>query len=920
MALSWNEIKHRAVGFSAEFKEESREHAEAKSFWDAFFDVFGISRRRVASFEQAVALVNRRRGFIDLFWKGLLLVEHKSRGEDLSTAYTQALDYFPGIAEDDLPRFVLVSDFARFRLHDLESSLPAVEFRLEELHKYVHAFAFLLGREQRRHTDEAPANIKAAQLMGQLHDVLKGGGYTGHQLELLLVRVLFCLFADDTGIFEKDTFRFYLEEKTKPDGTDLGLHLNAIFDTLDTAVSNRQAALDEELQQYPYVNGTLFKERFSPPAFDSRSREMLLSCARYDWSQVSPAVFGSLFQVAMDPLQRHYLGAHYTAESNILRAIRPLFLDDLEAEAERVKMDKRQLEALLGRIAKIRILDPACGCGTFLLVAYRHLRSLELTVFGHLKRLSGGQESFSVDFAKSINVDSMYGIELEELPARIAETALWVVDHQMNVLASEQFGQYFTRLPLTTSPNIRHGNALTLNWADVVDPKALTYVVGNPPFAGKKRRTAQQNQEHASVCAGVKSSGVLDFVCCWFLKAAEFVRGTKIEVAFVATNSISQGEQVGILWGQLLKLGMSIAFAHRTFAWTNDAGRKAQVHVIIIGFGPTARPVRRLFDYVDPAGDPIEARVTRINPYLVDAETTLLSKRKQPICPWPPITFGSMPNDGGHLLLDASEKESLLAAEPAAEKWLRPILSSHEYLNRIDRWCLWLGGILPSELAELPEIKKRVEGVFAHRAQSTREGTRKLARFPTLFGEIRQPQAEFIVVPRHSSETRRYIPMAIEGPSSIVSDSCAWVGASDPFTFGVLMSGMHMAWVRQVCGRIKSDFRYSNELVYNNFPWPHSTTPEARSRVTDAARDLLAVRQKYIVEPLEALYDPVSMPADLVRAHGRVDTAVEKCYRRNAFKTDLERVAFLFEQYLLLTAPLAPVGGSRKRAARRRGG
>lgn len=913
MPLSLNEIRSNALAFSKEWETETSERAEAKTFWDAFFRVFGITRRRVASFEAAVSLVDSQRGFIDLFWKGLLLVEHKSRGASLDTAYKQALDYFPGIDEVDLPRYVLVSDFARFRLHDLEEESPPVEFALAELHQHVHRFGFMLGHNQRLHIEEPPANIGAAKLMAGLHDVLKADGYSGHRLEMFLVRLLFCFFADDTGIFAKDALRFYLEEKTRPDGTDLGLHLSAIFDVLDTEPGQRQSSLSDDLLQFPYVNGTLFKERLRPPAFNENGRRVLIECAKYNWSKVSPAVFGSLFQVAMDPLQRHYLGAHYTSEANILKALGPLFLDGLAADIERHKNDKRQLGGLLAKIARLRILDPACGCGTFLIVAYRELRLLELSILAHLKRIQGGQEAFSVDFTKTINVDALYGIEVEELPVRIAETALWVVDHQLNIEASERFGQYFTRLPLVTAPHIVQGDALELKWADVIQPDKLSYIVGNPPFAGKKRRTKKQNEQHKQVCADIRGAGVLDLVACWFIKSEEYTRGTNIGVALVATNSIVQGEQVGILWGHLLSKGVHLNFAHRTFEWTSDAGQAAHVHVVIVGFSHESVAGKRIFDYHTPTGLATEVAASQISPYLVDGPTVLLEKRRASVSGAPKISFGSMPNDGGHLLLTPEQMRELVTNEPQARKWVRPLLSASEHLGGHGRYCLWLEGITPSELDALPLVRSRVEGVKRHRLDSTRDATRSLASTPALFAERRQPKRKYIWIPRHSSEQRRYVPMTMEPQTNIVSDSCVWVDGSDAYTFGVLMSSMHMAWVRHVCGRIKSDFRYSNELVYNNYPWPSGVSNERVAKVADAAEGVLKVREDFTGEPLDKLYDPILMPSDLAKAHDKLDRAVERAYRPAPFATDLARVQFLFSEYQRQSAPLAPVKTPRRK-------
>ena len=762
MPLSPNEIKERAVAFAHKWAGEDSERAEAQSFWNDFFAVFGLDRKRVAVFEKQVKLScageKLKQGRIDCFWKGTLLVEHKSAGADLDRAFAQAADYFDGLAERDLPRHILVSDFARFRLYDLESG-QETEFRLKDLYKHVRLFGFIAGYAPVKVEEQDPVNLKAALAMGRLHDALKASGYAGHALEVLLVRLLFCLFAEDTTLFEpKGAFREYIENATREDGSDLGMHLAALFDALNTPEDRRQTSLDERIKAFPYVNGKLFEERLPLAAFDAAMRAALLDCCALDWGRISPAIFGALFQSVMDEKLRRNLGAHYTSEANILKLIRPLFLDALRAEFEAARRSPKKLFELHKKVAGLTFLDPACGCGNFLVIAYRELRLLALDILR--AALDAGQPHLDIFSLVQVDVDRFCGIEIEEFPAQIAQVALWLTDHQMNMRVSEEFGHYYRRLPLRHAPAIRCGNALALDWNEVVPAARVDYLLGNPPFIGKQHQNAEQKADMERVFAGVKGAGVLDFVTAWYIKAVDYLKddaaieqalagagappSARVKVAFVSTNSITQGEQVAVLWGALLARGVKIHFAHRTFQWSNDAPGEAAVHCVIVGFALHDAANKTIFDYPDIQGEPHATAAANINPYLVDAPDVLLESRRAPISPVPEIVFGSMPNDGGNLLLSDTEKNELLAREPGAEKWLRPFLGADEFINNILRWCLWLEGISPQELRGLPEVARRVEAVKAHRLASSREATRKLADYPTLFGEIRQPDTDYL--------------------------------------------------------------------------------------------------------------------------------------------------------------------------------
>lgn len=900
MTLSWNEIKDRALAFSKEWAGTSNEEADAKPFLEAFFNVFGISRRKVSTFEHKVKKLDDADGYIDLLWKGTILVEMKSRGKNLDRAFTQAKDYLHGLKDFELPKYILVSDFEDFRLYDLEES-KTISFRLAELVQNVQHFGYLLGYQKKEYKEQDPANIQAAELMGKLHDQLKEIGYTGHPLELYLVRILFCLFAEDTTIFNKQQFQDFLEQRTSEDGSDLAARLQELFQVLNTPKESRFKNLDEQLAEFPYVNGKLFEELLPMASFDRKMRQALLNCCYMDWSKISPAIFGSMFQSVMNPKERRNLGAHYTSEKNILKLIKPLFLDELWAEYESVKDNRSKLMDFHKKLSTLRFLDPACGCGNFLVITYRELRILELAI---LRQLFKNQLATSIESIIWLDVDMMYGIEYEEFPARIAEVAMWLIDHQMNMAISQEFGQYFVRLPLKKAAKIVHGDALEIDWNEVVPKEKLSYIIGNPPFIGAKIMTQYQRDQVTRLFRNLPGSGNFDYVCAWYVKAALMMQGTEIQTAFVSTNSVSQGEQVAYLWDVLLPLHVKINFAHRTFKWGNEAKGNAAVHVVIIGFALFPKKEKFIFDYQNISGEPQATRAKNINPYLLDAWSILIFKRSNPICRVPEISFGSMPNDGGAFLFTDEEKIEFLRSEPQSERFFRPIISAHEFINGKPRWCLWLKGISPSDLKSMPMVAEKVDFVRRTRSESTRESTRKLAAFPTLFGEDRQPNTDYVLIPLTSSENRRYIPIGLFSKESIASNSCSFIPNATLFHFGVLTSEMHMAWVKYTCGRLKSDFRYSNTLVYNNFPWPESPSEKQVKAIETAAQKVLDARTMFPDSSLADLYDPLTMPPALVKAHQELDRAVDLAYRPQAFLSDAKRMEFLFELYEKYTADL----------------
>ncbi|MGE3425102.1 MAG: DNA methyltransferase [Dehalococcoidia bacterium] len=918
MPLSWNEIRDRAIAFSKEWEDAASERAEAQTFWNGFFDVFGVSRKRVAAFEKQVAISRAgrklRAGRIDAFWKGVLLIEHKSTGADLDKAFAQAIDYFEGIAERDLPQYILVSDFQRFRLYDLETD-EHWEFRLKDLHKHIKRFGFIAGYAPQVIQPQDPVNIKAAEQMGRLHDQLKATGYTGHDLEVLLVRLVFCLFADDTGMFPKQLFRDWLEARTAEDGSDLGQHLAYLFQVLNTPEADRQRNLDEQLAQFAYVNGKLFEENLKLATFDRKMRATLLDCCALNWGAVSPAIFGALFQSIMDEKARRNLGAHYTSEENILKLIKPLFLDGLWAEFNKVKRNKNRLFEFHKKLRSLVFLDPACGCGNFLVITYRELRLLELEV---LRAVHSGPGSrfLNIHQELTLDVDQFYGIEIEEFPAQIAQVALWLIDHQMNLMVSEEFGLYFARIPLKTTPHIVRENALRMNWGALLPPERATYVISNPPFSGAMVMGDTQREDMERVFSDLDGFGVLDYVSCWYWKAAKYIDRTGIKVGFVSTNSIAQGEQVGLLWAPMMhRYQIKIHFAHRTFKWTNEAKGVAAVHCVIVGFSQVEPSARTIYEYEEIDGPPHAVPATNINAYLVDAPDVFLSNRSAPICSVPPMRFGSMPRDGGHLILGAEERDALLADCPAAEKWIRRYTGAEEFLNNGRRYCLWLIGADPAKLKACPAIVKRLEAVRDYRLQSKAASTRKAAATPGLFVQLAQPNSDYLLVPRVSSERRKYVPMAFERSDLIANDQVLTVEGATAYHFGVMTSAMHMAWVKYTCGRLKSDYRYSKDVVYNNFPWPDDSNKALVASIEKAAQNVLSVRSDYPEPSLAELYDPILMPPELSRAHQTLDRAVDAAYGKRSFSSDAERVAFLFELYQKYTSllPSDPKGKSRRK-------
>ena len=923
MRLSWNEIRTRAAEFAREWKDSGYEKGETQSFYNEFFEIFGVKRRTVARYEEQVKRLDDSHGFIDLFWPGVLLVEQKSAGVNLEKARHQADAYFDALQEHERPRYQLQCDFQTFELIDRDER-EEMRFALADLPDNIEKFGFILGLQKRTFKDQDPVNIQAAERVGLLHDALAASGYTGHDLEQFLVRIVFCFFADDTGIFEpRDIFLDLLENRTNEDGSDLGGWLAQLFQVLNTPEDRRATTLDKDLALFPYVNGALFRDVLPIPSFDSRMRQRLIDACHFNWSDISPAIFGSLFQSVMEKDERRRQGAHYTTEQNILKVIEPLFLDDLREEFQRLKArrDTRRIPELIGfqqRLGTLRLFDPACGCGNFLIIAYRELRALEIEVLKEIRPKR--QVDAFAELLSVVDVDQFYGIELGEFPAHIAEVALWMMDHIMNNRLSLEFGQTYVRIPLEKSPHIRHGDALEFDWSEVLPPEECSYVLGNPPFVGAKFQSPEQREQVRGIAALGKSGGTLDYVTAWFIKAGEYVQKSEARIGFVATNSITQGEQVAQLWPILFERHkLEIAFAHRTFTWGSDARGVAHVHVVIIGLAKRddAPRQKRLFSYDTPKSDPQQSQHTALSPYLFDAggltdPRVVVREVRKPTNGLPKLITGTQPLEGGFLLFNRRERDQFLAIEPKAHNLFRPFPGSHEFINAIERWILHTQDIGPEELRQLPEVVQRLRSVREFRGSRRRETTLALSEYPSLYGVTVLPESPFLVCPQVSSERREYVPIGWLQPPTIPSEKLRVLLNADLWHFALLTSGMHMAWMRTVTGRMKSDYMYSVGVVYNTFPLPVVPT-ERLEQLKPHADAVLTARANHPTATLAELYDPDLMPADLRKAHQALDRTVDKLYRRSGFTAERERVEHLLGLYEKMVAPLAAKAKPKRR-------
>jgi hypothetical protein len=795
----------------------------------------------------------------------------KSKGKSLDSAFTQAMNYIQALKPEETPQLVMVCDFDQLRVFNYHKKHPYKSFRITELRKYVRIFRLLAGYGG---ADEAKTEIElntdASYKLARLHDALKEKNYTGHPLEVYLVRLLFCLFADDTGIFEKSTFRRYIESSSE-DGSDLSMRMMMLFSILDTPPENRMTNLSEELKRFRYIDGSLFREPLPPASFDAKMRSILLDCCDFDWTQISPAIFGAMFQGVMNPQERRELGAHYTSEENILKVIKPLFLDELEEEFERSVSTSAELRAFQDKLASLTFLDPACGSGNFLIITYQRLRELEFKVLKLLH--SNLQYDFITDHTR-VSLNQFYGIEIEDFPCEIAKVSMLLMKHLMDQEVSAYFGTNFIDFPIKDNANIVKGNALRLDWNEVVPAHKLNYILGNPPFNGARTMSTDQKSDLTHVFGDVKNIGNLDFVTPWYKKSADMMdRNPAIQTALVSTNSIVQGDQAGILGEYLFGRGFEINFAYRTFKWSNAAKGKAAVHCVIIGFGKNdqTKTPKKIFEGT------VVQEASQINQYLVDAPKVIIKSRSKPICDVPDIGIGNKPIDDGNYLFSKEEMDEFIKIEPNSAQYFRPWFGSDEFINRRPRYCLFLKHALPSELKKMPNVMKRIENVKQFRQKSVSPGTVKLAETPTRFHVENDPSSTYLVLPETSSENRLYIPIGFLEPNALCSNAVRILPNATLYHFGILTSSTHMAWMRTVAGRLKSDYRYSKDIVYNNFPWPNPT-PAQKEKIEQTAQAILDAREQYPEASLADLYDELTMPPDLRKAHQANDKAVWEAY------------------------------------------
>ncbi|MDR1037472.1 MAG: N-6 DNA methylase [Deltaproteobacteria bacterium] len=913
--LSWDEIMDKALSFSKRWSKAGNDKSDVQSFVRDFLGVFGVEDPiAVGRFEER-ALRESGKGFIDYLWKGKIAIEMKSRGKDLGKAYEQLKDYVLYLPSEEMPDLLMVSDFESIVLLR-RTTEEGVRFKAEDLHKHIKWFADIAGYDTTRAYEyQVEVNVQAAAKMAELHDALKEIGCDGHALEVCLVRLMFCLFADDIGIFDEDSFVAFVKN-SKADGSDLSERLEALFGILETPHEDRaeigagREFLRQAMLDFPHVSGGLFAERMQTATFDGRIRQILLECAGFDWNVISPAVFGAMFQGVMDTKVRREIGAHYTSDDNILKLINPLLMDGLMDEFEHVKADPQKLESFHDKIKNLTFLDPACGCGNFLIVTYRELRQIEFEV---LKLLPDAfRPGMNVLSGNNVSIRQFYGIENDTFSCLIARVGMWIVGHQMDMQAFGMFGAFSPHQPLAESATILNANALRIDWGTVVTKSRLSYILGNPPFVGHQWRTSEQaddmdlvfadeptcgKQACGKMACGKLPYGKLDYVCCWHYKAAKFIRGSQIQAAFVSTNSIVQGESVGIMWKPLFDMGIEITFARKSFRWSNEARGKATVHCVIVGLA-VAGVVKRKFLYDEGAVS--EAKF--INGYLADAPNVFVQSRSKPIVKGlPPITKGSQPTDGGHLIMSPAERDELLGAYPEAAKFVRPLIGADDFLYGKIRYCLWLKGVAPRDYRAMPPVMERLREVAEMRCGSPTASVKRDARTPMLFTQIRQPDEDYLIIPRVTSENRLYIPIGYLDKEVVATDAAYIIPSASLFVFGMLTSNAHMAWVRAVCGRLELRLRYT-PAAYNNFPWCDPTEGQ-RVAIERAAQGILEARAIYPENTLADLYDPLSMPPELSEAHAANDRTVMAAYGFFGKKAPSEAawVAKLMGMYKKLT-------------------
>ena len=913
--------KAAAKQFVKDWTGHGDEKQETQRFWMALLQkVYGVAEPdKAIEFEVRVKLDHT--SFIDGYIKDThVLIEQKGMDIDLKkgykqsdgsmlTPFQQARRYAGYLPHNMNPRWIVVCNFKEFHIHDMNrpNDTPEV-IKLEELETEYSRLQFLVETGNERIQKEMQISLQAGDLVGKLYDALlkqynsPASDAELKSLNMLCVRLVFCLYAEDAGIFgSKTMFHDYLKG-FQPKNVRKGLI--DLFRVLDTKIEDRDPYMDEDLAAFPYVNGGLFAdENIVVPRFTEEIIDLLLSKASedFDWSEISPTIFGAVFESTLNPETRRSGGMHYTSIENIHKVIDPLFFDALSAELDAIaaiavkKTRDSKLADFQKKLASLSFLDPACGSGNFLTETYLSLRRLENKAVA----LRLGDQIILGDSAEfnpiQVSIGQFYGIEINDFAVTVAKTALWIAESQMMKETEEIVHMRLDFLPLTSYANIVEGNALQIDWEVVVDNDKLSYIMGNPPFIGGMMMTKEQKADIVALLGDVKGVGELDYVVGWYKKAMDYMKGTGISAAFVSTNSICQGQQAVTMWKPILENGIKIIFAHRTFIWDSEAKVKAHVHCVIVGFSYVKKGECVIYDYQK------RLKANNINSYLMDAPNVFVESRSKPLANVPPMRFGSMPRDGGGFILTDEEKEELIKNEPLAEKWVHPYIGAYEFINNKTRWCLWLVDANPAELKKCPTVMKRVQQIQEFRASSVAAGTRKFAATPTLFCQIAQPDSEYIVVPKVSSERRRYVPMGFLPKDVIASDLVFLIPNATLYNFGILTSNVHMAWMRAVCGRLKSDYRYAKDIVYNNFPWP-TPTAEQKVRIEQTAQAILDARTKYPGCSLADLYDEATMPPELRKAHQQNDKAVMQAYGFwGKLNTETECVAELMKMYQLLT-------------------
>jgi len=789
------------------------------------------------------------------------------------------------------PRFAIATDYEQLVAKDLRLG-KALDIKLEELPEYFDFFLPLAGSEVYSASNDNEADRNASYKMATLYDLLReenpeiyNSKESIHHLNIFLSRLLFCYFAEDTEIFEEDSiFTNTLVQHTSADGADTHAFLNKLFERLNTKNAD---GFPVYLAKFPYVNGGLFQDNVNAPVFSYKARKVLIELGELNWKDINPDIFGSMIQAVVIDEYRSDLGMHYTSVPNILKLIKPLFLDELYEEFEKSNDSVKKLENLIRRMSQIKFFDPACGSGNFLIITYKEIRVLEIKILQRIIELD--QNKLFVDTL--ISLEQFYGIEIDDFAHEVAILSLWLAEHQMNQYFEEQlagFTEHKSIIPLKKSGTIVQGNATRVNWKEVCPVSLMDeiYIIGNPPYYGSRKQNKEQKEDLKFVFQ--KDYKSLDYISAWFYKGAKYIRGYNAKCAFVSTNSICQGEQVALTWSRILDEQIEIDFAYQSFKWTNNAKGNAGVTVIIVGLRNKSNKAKYLYK------DKFKKEVKNISPYLVEASNIMVSKAEKPISNFPEMNFGNMPADNGNLLFTEKEKEEFLLKEPAAKKWIKPILSAHEFLNGSKRFCLWLEGVKKEEYEKLPLVKKRVEANYKVRISSSRP---QLAEIPHLFAQITQPaNKDFILIPRHSSENRDYIPMGYFDSSYKASDSNLIIATDQPWLFAVVTSRMHMAWVRAVGGKLKTDYRYSAKLCYNTFPFPDISIRQ-KENLNLYVFAILDARSKYPEKTMAWMYNPDTMPKDLKQAHTDLDKAIEQCYRLKPFENDTERLEYLFKLY-----------------------